>query len=111
MPYVPTMGAGSGSGGGGGVGGSQSAASSSSSPSSSTLSLQMNPRHHLYRNNSLHGNPSRPISSMTSVYQTLYSSMSTFWPYRLLICIMDQRDIAGPILDELCIDILRFVGK
>ena len=108
MPYLPAMDGGSVGGGIGGYGTHQSAASSSSSPSSSTLSLHMNPRHHhLYRNNSLHGNPSRPVSSMA--IGGSYSSMSTFWPYRLLICIMDQRDIAGPILDKLCIDILRFV--
>ncbi|KAH9425389.1 Protein dopey-1 [Dermatophagoides pteronyssinus] len=105
MPFLPTM-------GNNDTYSTQTiiSSSSSSSPSSSTLSLHTNSRH-LYRNNSLHhhhhSNQSRSISSMTGLYQSLYSSMSTFWPYRLLICIMDQRDIAIPILDKLCIDILR----
>lgn len=37
------------------------------------------------------------------------STNSTFWPYRLLICILDQRDLAAPILEALSIDILRYV--
>ena len=47
-------------------------------------------------------------SSFSSHGADSYSSTnSTFWPYRLLICILDQREIATPILDNLCVDIFR----
>lgn len=83
--------------------GSHQTASASSSPSSSTSSL-LHPHSHAFtpfRSNSLHGNTYLTIGSN--------DTHSTFWPYRLLNCIMDQRDIAGPIIEVLCVDILRLV--
>ncbi|KPM03465.1 dopey-1-like protein [Sarcoptes scabiei] len=82
------------------------AASAQSSPSTSTSSLLHLHSHSYssYRTNSLHGNSSRPSYLSMSLHANgeSYSSMSTFWPYRLLNCIMDQTEIAIPILDTLC---------
>ncbi|XP_054164258.1 protein dopey-1-like isoform X2 [Oppia nitens] len=36
-----------------------------------------------------------------------WSSLGDLWPYRLLICLIDHREISHPIIDNLCLEILR----
>lgn len=95
--------------------GQSAVASPGSSPSTSTSSLfgvsgaglnrSNSTIHHHQRTRHVIASSFSQAASMTG--ESYSTTNSTFWPYRLLICILDQRDIATPILETLCIDILR----
>ena len=86
----------------------QSAATSTSSlfgVSGAGLNRSNSTIHHHQRTRHVIASSFSQTASMTG--ESYSTTNSTFWPYRLLICILDQRDIATPILETLCIDILR----